>query len=59
MTRRELDHARYLNHHEQRLKRQHEYYIEHREYYLNYRRNKIIENFYETKTGQTAPVSDR
>lgn len=59
MTRQELDHARYLNHRDERLKKQREYYLTHREYYLNYRRNKIIENFYETKTGQTAPVSDR
>lgn len=59
MTRKELDHIRYLRQREQRMKKQREYYLTHREYYLNYRRNKIIENFYETKTGQTATISYR
>ena len=36
MTRQELDHARYLNHREERLKKQREYYRTHREYYIEY-----------------------
>ena len=36
MTRQELDHARYLNHRDERLKKQREYYRTHREYYLGY-----------------------
>ena len=33
MTRKELDHARYLKHRDERLKKQREYYRAHREYY--------------------------
>jgi hypothetical protein len=36
MTRQELDHARYLKHRDERLKKQREYYRAHREYYLGY-----------------------
>ena len=36
MTRQELDHARYLNHRDERLKKQREYYRAHREYYIEY-----------------------
>ena len=36
MTRQELDHARYLNHRDERLKKHREYYRTHREYYIEY-----------------------
>jgi hypothetical protein len=36
MTRKELDHIRYLRQREQRMKKQREYYRAHREYYIEY-----------------------
>ena len=36
MTRSEKDHERYMLHREERLKKQREYYKQHRDYYINY-----------------------
>lgn len=56
MTRKELDHARYLKHRDERLKKQREYYRAHREYYIEYeikyqKQKSLVERkrIYETK----------
>ena len=56
MTRKELDHARHLRQREQRLRKQHEYYLANKE---KYTWRHLYEVYYETKTGQTATISYR
>ena len=41
MTRKELDHDRYIRNREERLRRQREYYLNHKEWCLGYRNRRI------------------
>ena len=42
-TRKQKDHERYMRNRDERLKRQKEYYAQHREYFINYKRKKLAE----------------
>lgn len=44
MTRKELDHARYLRQREQRLRKQHEYYLSNKEKYTWRHLSEVYEN---------------
>ena len=41
MTRKELDHERYMRNREERLQRQREYYIAHPGYWSDYRKERV------------------
>lgn len=41
MTRKELDHERYLRNREERIRKQHEYYFANRAYCLDYRNRRV------------------
>lgn len=56
MTRKELDHARYLRQREQRLRKQHEYYLSNKEKYTWRHLSEVYENKHETKTRQTTTI---
>ena len=43
LTRKQKDHERYMRNRENRRKKQKEYYAQHREYFKNYKRNKLAE----------------
>ena len=43
LTRKQKDHERYMRNRENRRKKQKEYYAQHRDYFKNYKRNKLAE----------------
>ena len=43
LTRKQKDHERYMRNRENRRKKQKEYYVQHRDYFKNYKRNKLAE----------------
>ena len=62
MTRQELDHARYLNHRDERLKKQREYYRANKDKYTWRHLYEVYEkhkNDYETKTRQSTEILGR